>query len=544
MNKLFYYKTSLVFLFFLTTLFRAGQCQDLEYPDGYVMTKDLVFFDFLTQGSEGTIEKTIKNYNDVIVGNEPGIDSTASTVGDMIGPDGNPLDWKLRMDIIHPETPGGERHPLFFVMSTSYVRNLSRFQPFQRIFAKRGYITAVIDHCYTPVALAYGHNKTANLDNITGVKAYTAAMRFFRANAEKYSIDPNAISGLGHSKGAYGITRLSDPTISETSREHSGSSNRDPYGPQPYPGFANNIQVGYQSMGNGTRYSERYVTDDYGPTVTAVGFSDKYDHWGAWPDVVKAYSEDNDANWLGIAMLDKGHEMATGFQPDLGYVREEAVENFFSRYLEPDLPPAVLYVTPYNGTDGNNPVTSTDPVVIHFSPVMDAESVINGNVLVIRRKNQMPVRGTWEIKRKDSYFIFRPELGSFKGNEYLVSINESVKRSNGVAFGTSLEHSFNIPGNDESEEDNYNTTAIQNTGNSQVKTLGLKIHLSPSGVMSIRIPVTGSYQYWIHDTLGNVIGLHKGMGPEVYQIPNLKPGLYFIKITAEHTSETVKALMF
>ncbi|MCH7751194.1 MAG: Ig-like domain-containing protein [Planctomycetes bacterium] len=153
--------------------------------------------------------------------------------------------------------------------------------------------------------------------------------------------------------------------------------------------------------------------------------------------------------------------MATGFQADKGYVREEAVEKFMSRYLEPDLPPAVLYITPYNGREDENPVNAVDPVVIHFSPVMDAGSVTGGKVLVIRKKNQQPVKGTWEIKRKGTYFIFRPELGSFKGRDYLVRLPESVKRSNGVPLDSPIEYSFYIPGNDDTEDDVYGITLIR-----------------------------------------------------------------------------------
>src|SRR5687768_16054603 len=106
-------------------------------------------------------------------------------------------------------------------------------------------------------------------------------------------------------------------------------------------------------------------------------------------------------------MEEKGHGMATGLQPNLGYQREQVVEAFFSRYFEPGLPPAVLYVTPYNGRTGENPVKPGDAVVAHFAPAVDPASVERG-VSVIRASNGKPVSGGWRATRKGTYFTFTP----------------------------------------------------------------------------------------------------------------------------------------
>ncbi len=239
--------------------FAQGQDGSLEIPDGYVHTKNLKYFDLETQSTEGTLERIIETYNKNVVGKVQGIDTRANDASGLVDQNGDLMDLGMHIDIIHPEAPGPPR-PLFFVFATQEERNLSRFQPFQRIFAQRGYVTAVIDHGYNPCRVYFGTFEQKNLETLTGVKAYTAAIRFFRANAEKYSIDPERIGGIGHSKGAYAVTRLSDPKITETSREH--ASNAAAAGPQPNLGFDSHIQVGYQAMGNGTRRSGEYVTDD------------------------------------------------------------------------------------------------------------------------------------------------------------------------------------------------------------------------------------------------------------------------------------------
>lgn len=419
--------------------------QEIFIPAGFQETKDVVFFELDKHGSKGTIERVIAHYNKYIVGKEIGIDHPATVKEDLKDHDGKPLNWKLRMDIVHPAKPS-EPRPVIVIVATQPVRNMSRYTPFQQNLAKRGYVTVVIDHCYSPLTWAFGyHDAYYSLDEITGVKAYTAAIRYLRANAAQYSIDPERIGGLGHSKGSYAITRLSDPDINEDSDERFGK--REPYGPQPYTGYASNIQVGYQSMGNGTRSSKRYVKDNYAPTITAVGKSDQYKHWDAWPTVVEAYSKDHDANWLGIPMLDRGHHMATGFQPDIGYVREEAVEKFFSSYLEPDLPPNILYVTPYNGRDNKNVVSPDQPVIVHFSPQMDVASVKEA-VQVVCQQTGKVIEGNWKVKRKDTYFIFTPKKAdSFKDRtDYKVVIGSDVKSIRGISLGKTQEHTFSVSG--------------------------------------------------------------------------------------------------
>ncbi|MFD1628767.1 alpha/beta hydrolase [Pseudopedobacter beijingensis] len=417
--------------------------QPVFIPEGFTETKDLVYFKLDEQGSVGTVEKVVADYNKYIVGKVAGITEEAQSKNDLKDKKGNPLDWELRMDIIHPEKPSKPR-PVFFIVSTAPAtnkgRDMSRFTPYQQLFAKRGYVTVIIDHANSPLTNPFGFNvKYYDLDDVTGVKVYTAAIRYLRAHAAKYSIDPNSIGGLGHSKGAYAITRLSDPTINYNSKERHGF--KESYAPQLNTEYPSHIQVGYQSMGNGTRRSKDYVTDNYAPTITAVGFYDQYKHWLDWPNVSKVYLE-RDANWLGIPMLDKGHDMAAGLQADLGYVREEAVEKFFSSYLEPQLSPNILYIAPYNEHNAN-PVKSNQPVIVHFSPQMDVLSVKNA-IKIIDVVTNKPVTGDWKVSRKNTYFEFIPaESREFQKNKtYKVIVNKTAKSVHGTALGKSYEHTF------------------------------------------------------------------------------------------------------
>ncbi|WP_294080795.1 DUF5017 domain-containing protein [Proteiniphilum sp. UBA5384] len=415
--------------------------EEVYIPNGFVETSDIIYFKVDEQGSAGVIEKVISDYNKHIVGKVDGYTQEVTSKEELSDKDGKPLDWNYRMDIIHPVTPSKPR-PVFLVVGTQIKRNMPRHTPFQQVFAKRGYVTVIIDHAWSPIdRLLEDNAANYSLESLTGVKAYTAAIRYLRANAEKYSIDPERIGGLGHSKGSYAIARLSDPTINHASSER--FQYIEPMSPQPNTGYPSHIQVGYQSMGNGTRGSRSYVKDNYPPTITAVGKYDTYNQWAVWPDVVAAYAEDRSANWLGIPMLDRGHEMATGVQHDLGYVREEAVEKFFSNYLEPDLPPNVLYVAPFNGYNNENIIKANQPVIVHFSPRMDVASV-KDMVKVLDMDSGQEVKGEWKVLRKDTYFIFTPGIGSFQSKHYKVTISSSTKSIHGVSLGKPIEHVFSI----------------------------------------------------------------------------------------------------
>ena len=444
-------KKSACLLFFFLVLARHAFAQTAEkvveqqtfVPQGFVETKDLVYFEIDKHGSKGSVEKVISDYNEYIVGKTKGVVKKALNKGDLLDKKGQPFDWKLRMDIIHPAKPSSPR-PVFFIVSTSTVRNIPRHTPFQQQFAKRGYVTVIIDHAYSPLARVFGHSdKYYSLDDITGVKAYTAAIRYLRANAGKFSIDPDRLGGLGHSKGSYAIGRLSDPDINAASDEWKGPI--EPYGPQPNLGFPSNIQVGYQSMGNGTRRSLALVKDNYAPMITAVGKLDPANHWAVWPDAVKAYSVDHDANWLGIPMLDRGHEMAVGFQPDLDYRREEVIEKFFSSYLEPNLPPNILYAAPYN--DSQSLVKNTSPIVMHFSPQMDTVSVKNAFKLVdIKTNNQ--VRGNFKVSRKGTYFQFVPDIPLTKNKAYKLYVATGAHSNVGIPLSEPYEQIFTLNAED------------------------------------------------------------------------------------------------
>jgi len=409
-------------------------------PAGYRVATDLVFWEVDKHGSYGTMKRVVRTYNEQVV-DEKGRHHIAgrspiSSPDDLIDRDGSPLDCKYRMDIIYP-SQADKKVPLIFWISTTTTRAPSSYpsgyRPHMTGFLMRGYAYAIIDHCYSPVALRYGHFKGHSLANINGLKAYTAAIRFIRAHANAYNVDPRYIGGWGHSKGAYALTRLSDPHHAERGVERQRIED-EPEGspePQPWPGYSSRIAAGYQSMGNGTRWSAQYVTEDYAPTVVACGEHDHYNHWLDWPRVVDAY-ERADANYVALGMLGLGHELPYGYDEELGIDRYELVHEFFDQYLkvEEKLAPVVLFTTPHDKAED---VAPSEPITIQFAPVMDKASVVDGQGVKITRSGAgSAVRGSWSSSRQGARFTFTPEKALEQGEKYRVIVTTHVKNEAGT----------------------------------------------------------------------------------------------------------------
>jgi len=410
-------------------------------PSGYRVATDLVYWEVDKHGSHGTMKRVVRAYNEEVVGKKGRHHvagrSLAKTPADLIDRDGGPLDCKLRMDIIYP-SQAAQKAPLIFWISTLTTRAPSSFpsgyRPHMTGFPMRGYAYAIIDHCYNPVALHYGHFKGGySLDNFNGLKAYTAAVRFIRAHADAYNVDSRYIGGWGHSKGSYAITRLSDPKHEESGVEHRrlGGEGEGSPEPQPWLGYSSRISAGYQSMGNGTRRSAQYVAEDYAPTLVACGERDHFNHWLDWPRVVEAY-ESVEANHVALGMLGLGHELPYGRDEALGVDRYELVMNFFDRYLkvEEKLAPVILFASP---RDRETDVVPSDAISIQFAPVMNEASVVDGRgVKITRSSDGSSVEGSWSSSRGGARFTFTPKENLAAGEQVKVIVTTRVKNSAGT----------------------------------------------------------------------------------------------------------------
>ena len=421
-------------------------------PAGYRVETDVPFWSYDKHGVFGTVERTIDTYNRLVVAKDgrfhvPGRE-TARRAEDLRDAAGELFDLSMRMDIVYP-SQCKQRVPLAFRISTltrrCFMVSPRVKRPHLVGFTMRGYAGAVIDHCYNPVAKHFRHFEPGySLDDVNGVKAYSAAVRFLRAHADTYSLDGELIGGIGHSKGAYGITRLSDAAVSETSREHWAGIRGFPKGtpgPQPFAGFASNLAAGYQSMGNGTRRPQ-YVTDAYAPTLIACGKRDRFGHWKVWGKLKKAYA-DRDLNYLAMGMEDLGHDLPRGRDLATGADRYAIFHAFFDRYLKPEakLPPVLLALSL---TDPAHDAGPDRPVRIHFAPQMN-EATVKDGVKVFLEGRAEALRGGWHVSRRGTHFTFTPKDPFVAGKRYRVVLSPDIRDRHGVRLAKGTTSVFTVP---------------------------------------------------------------------------------------------------
>jgi acetyl esterase/lipase len=118
-------------------------------------------------------------------------------------------DATLKMDIYYPESVSGLTPAVVFVHGGAFVSGNRSYN--SRDLVERGYLVASIDY-----RLAPRYRWPAQIEDTK------CAIRYLRANANKYRIDPNRIGALGPSAGGH-LVALLGITNSSAGFDNSGS---------------------------------------------------------------------------------------------------------------------------------------------------------------------------------------------------------------------------------------------------------------------------------------------------------------------------------
>ncbi len=425
-------------------------------PAGSRLERDVVYFDLGRHGSHGTKEQVLRVWN-----NNPNLRRfdlpELTDPEDMHNPDGSPLDWKLRMDIIYPSRPNREL-PLIVFASSNSTRSFSRttrYRPHMAGFKMRGYAFAHIDHCYNPLARhwSYGHfegfSDGYSLAPWNGVKADSAAIRYLRKHAPQYGIDGGRVGLWSISKSTYSASLMANPHHAERGEQESfdGFAPGSPE-PQPWQGYSSRVDA--VALPSAPR---RFVSPENVPTLIAAGRFDGFNHWERWLPIIESY-EAKDVNHLALWMEDAAHDLPLGYSPVLGVDFYALAHRFFDQYLKSQQPPEVLYTIPKHGSSGVardgrsqaipdksklpgnalDHVAFKQPVTVHFGQPMEVDSVRNGGVRVERKEDGTRVPGEWRAFRGNTYFQFLPEESLRPGTAYCISFAETARNRDGLAL--------------------------------------------------------------------------------------------------------------
>lgn len=436
-------------------------------PEGHRLRRNIPFWNIEDHGTYGSLERVLKVYNTTL-GERFGVEPVQH-IEDMHGPDGQPFDYNLYLDIIHPSGEPEEKVPTiaafatFCPMTVTYRRGGRRLHPIG--WALEGYAVAFVDHVYNPPARTryYGHfNPGFSLDQWNGLDAGSAAIRHLRTHAADYNLN-GRIGALGHSKSSYTVARLADPRHPgmEEHLTFRGFPSGSPQ-PQPWPGHASSIDVAYISMGMGTRRIQ-YLTDTTVPLVVAVGKHDHFDHWQTFPELV-ARLEALDTPHLALWMEELGHTFPYGLDQASGRDRTRLVLEFFAQHLHPhgDETLQVLAVTPADGADGvaldgtSRLMFVTDeelpeelsglkpeiPLTVRFARSIDPSSIGPDSLLVREAAGGRQIAGTWSASLRHSRFTFSPAYALRPETLYEIVVSRDIRDREGNALDGAVLQSF------------------------------------------------------------------------------------------------------
>jgi acetyl esterase/lipase len=152
-----------------------------------------------------------------------------------------------RLDLIRPRARSQNRPALVLIHGGGFRAGSKDSEHIQRAateWAQRGYVTAVIDYRLDPdskcVEVLQGHVAAEHID-VEWARCFDAALaarhdaqaavRFLRANASRFGLDPERIGALGFSAGAITVTGLAYESEDPGDLgDHLGESSRIAFG--------------------------------------------------------------------------------------------------------------------------------------------------------------------------------------------------------------------------------------------------------------------------------------------------------------------------
>ncbi len=508
-------------------------------PAGYRVERDILYFESDKHSSLGTLNRVLKAWNEYIadkkkityayhtgtaackcghaadatcIAGAPQLDQngnavphaeqlapTVSRVEDCRRPDGSPMSYKNRLDIIYPS--GAKiKTPVYSMAATHSPRtnNVGNTESRAHLvgFTFSGYTTAIFDYVYVPMArddhfkyiAPYGtHSQNA-------AKSSRAAMRCIRYYAELLGYSSELIGVAGISKGTPAAAVLSTVNNKDVKEQSSftvtvgGKSvvndglyfegdvidangkvlqaTVQPYltYEQGYDGvyketdreISSEVTVAYCAAGDGINwvYKEANPTLCLGgvradgsvtthvPMVLSCGFFDEYKCWDHWASIQARFEQYATNPFLNISMEDQGHTYPFAIDPLRNYDRYEAYRNFFHRYLKPDdYAPATAWIFP---VEGEQEVSVNREIEIKFTAAMDMQSV-EQFVKIVNVATGADAVGHWTVTDQNTRFIFS-HAGLSAGTTYCIKIGTNVKDANGTPMKTPVEKTFETEG--------------------------------------------------------------------------------------------------
>ena len=448
-------------------------------PSGCRIDREIYYFSIDEMALNGTNEYILWLWNEFYAGPD-GISNDANgndlpyaeTIYDMIKPDGSPVDFDLRMDIVYPSNPT-DTVPVFALASSAEERTMSlssAVRPYFTTAALQGYAAVIYDHEYIPMSrqdhYKYYGNYTLepyssfSLGTTNANAVHSAAIRRIRYLADKYGYDGDYVAPWGFSKSGPGPAILAN-----TKHEEMGEildfgeyvpEGKDPkgyQGEQPwlyYEGtdipISSNVTVAYSGSGAGIcQYRERLITKDSVPIVSSIGTADTTGSFNTYISAAKTYLDSHpeiESDFLIPEGL--GHNPAYGYDAVKQIEQFNEIWTFLDNHIRAayrEEAPVVMWATP-----SSNKVfdSLSEPIRIKFSRAMNIESV-KENVKVIRLADGKEMAGTWNVLHGATTFEFSsPSI--INASSYEILVGTQTKAKDGAKMGAPFSKVFTMSG--------------------------------------------------------------------------------------------------
>jgi len=447
-------------------------------PSGCRIDREVYYYSLDEMALNGTNEYILWLWNNYYAGPDGRFKDAngnelpyAETIDDMIKPDGSPIDFDLRMDIIYPSNPN-ETVPVFALASSAEERTMSlssAVRPYFTTAALQGYAAVIYDHEYIPMSrqdhykyfgeysLTYS-SFTLGTTNANAV--HSAAIRRIRYLADTYGYDADYVAPWGFSKSGPGPAILANTKHEEmgeilTFGEYvpEGKDPKGYQGEQPwlyYEGtnekISSNVTVAYSGSGAGIcQYRERLMTEDSVPIVSSIGTADTTGNFYTYIPAAKNYLDSHteiESDFLIPEGL--GHNPAYGYDSVKQIEQFNEIWTFLDNHIRAayrEEAPVVMWATPQS-----NKVFDSleEPVRIKFSRAMDIESV-KENVKIIRLADGKEMAGSWNVLHGATTFEFTsPSV--INGSSYKILVGSETKAKDGVKMDAPFSKVFTISG--------------------------------------------------------------------------------------------------
>lgn len=265
---------------------------------------------------------TIKNNTDIVSTLQDSAFKTVSVAKDIRSREGNSPSWVLDMAL--PANATGRLRPAIVIVHgggwSAGSKSDAVYQKLMLEYALKGYVTMNVNYRLTGEAPF-----PACIEDVK------CAVRWLRAHADQYKIDPERIGGYGHSAGAHLVLMLAMTTKSAGLE---GDGGWDAYSSRLNMVIAGSppTELGRQSpMAKKEWWPIAYISADQPPMFLIQGSDDNIVRPALTDDFVSKMKAAG-ANIEYLKIDGVGHAVAYS---DKLSITDPAMEKFFAKYLRP-----------------------------------------------------------------------------------------------------------------------------------------------------------------------------------------------------------------